>query len=197
MKELFITRSFNFINKHQELDHYNQIKIKYGLEIMYNLFSKLIVIIIISLMLGILKQNVLIMIFYSILRSAGYGIHAKSNKMCWISSISTYIALGYLSKTITFNQVSIILIIVLSIFSFILWAPADTPKKPLIRKSSRIKLKILIIIYSIIEIFILIKFKYLTNPIIFGFILECVAVNPFIYLITNTRRNNYKYYKGV
>ena len=79
----------------------------------------------------------------------------------------------------------------------ILWSPADTPKKPLIRKAVRRKCKILsgvvVIIYAII--ITTTKNNMLSNSITYALIIQSIFINPITYKITNTKFRNYKYYK--
>ena len=79
----------------------------------------------------------------------------------------------------------------------ILWAPADTPKKPLIRKEQRRKCKILSIIIVLIYtlIFLINKNPIINNSIIYALIIQIIFINPLTYKLTKTQFNNYKYYK--
>lgn len=192
MKELFINNSFNFINKHHKLDHYNTVKIKYGLEVMYHFITKLIVVLLLSLYFNLLKQTLFIYIFYGFLRINAHGLHAKSNLSCWIITLTTYILLSFLSKHLIINFNIGLLIIYICIFSYFLWAPSDTKGKPIVSKKLRFRLKLLTVITASIEVIIYFKFyKYVGNSIIYSNILQSMLINPVIYKISNQKRNNY------
>lgn len=90
MKEKFVNSSINFISKYQECDELKLKRLKYGLEGIYSLVVKAIIIIIISIITNTLKETALLMLFYAGIRTFSYGMHAKSNLACWISSILIY-----------------------------------------------------------------------------------------------------------
>ena len=197
MKEKFVNSSISFISKYQECDDLKLKRLKYGLEGIYSLIVKTVAILIIACLTKTLKETALLMLFYASIRTFSYGMHAKSNLACWISSIIIYNIIPlFIPKLILPNYISYI-ILGGALISMILWAPADTPKKPLIRKNQRTKCKILsiivVLIYSLIYLFsnsIIIK-----QMIIFALIIQTIIINPLSYKLTNTRFNNYKYYR--
>ena len=197
MKYLFVNSSFNFINKHQNLDHYNQVKIKYGLEVLYHFVTKTIVIFFVSYLLHLLKYTLLLFIFYGPIRMFGHGLHAKSNKWCWINSLSVYLILDLYLKYTNFNFTILIILLFISLFSIVLWAPADTKNEPLVNKKTRKKLKIKSIIIGIAYciIFMITKYSILQKIICFSLLLESVLINPFIYYITKSKYKNYLDYR--
>ena len=105
MKDLFVNSSFNFINKHQNLDHYNQVKIKYGLEVIYHFFTKLFVVIMLSLLFNTIKYVIPLFFSFGILRTFGYGIHAKTNKLCWLFTLTLYVFFGIYLKLFQFIKI--------------------------------------------------------------------------------------------
>lgn len=197
MKEKFVNSSISFISKYQECDDLKLKRLKYGLEGIYSLIIKTIVVIIISIFTKTIQETILLILFYAGIRTFSYGMHAKSNLACWISSIIIYNIIPlFISKLILPNYISYI-ILGIALISMILWAPADTPKRPLIRKNQRIKCKILsiiiVLIYTLIYLF---SNNILINQtIIFALIIQTIIINPLSYKLTNTRFNNYKYHK--
>ena len=197
MKEKFVNSSISFISKYQECDDLKLKRLKYGLEGIYSLIVKTVVILIIACLTKTLKETALLMLFYASIRTFSYGMHAKSNLACWISSIIIYNIIPlFIPKLILPNYISYI-ILGGALISMILWAPADTPKRPLIRKNQRIKCKILsiiiVLIYTLIYLF---SNNILINQtIIFALIIQTIIINPLSYKLTNTRFNNYKYHK--
>lgn len=197
MKEKFVNSSISFISKYQECDDLKLKRLKYGLEGIYSLIVKTVAILIIACLTKTLKETALLMLFYAGIRTFSYGMHAKNNLACWISSIIIYNIIPlFISKLILPNYISYI-ILGGALISMILWAPADTPKRPLIRKNQRIKCKILsiiiVLIYTLIYLF---SNNILINQtIIFALIIQTIIINPLSYKLTNTRFNNYKYHK--
>lgn len=197
MKEKFVNSSINFISKYQECDELKLKRLKYGLEGIYSLVVKAIVIIIISIITNTLKETALLMLFYAGIRTFSYGMHAKSNLACWISSILIYNGIPLFITYINIPNYIGYIILGISLIAMLLWAPADTPKRPLIRKNQRIKCKILsiivVIIYTLIYLFS--NSSLINNTILFALLIQIVFINPLSYKLTNTQFNNYKYYK--
>ncbi len=197
MKEQFVNSSINFIKKYQECDDLKIKKLRYGLEGIYSLFVKLTVVFIIALLSNTLIQTLLFLLFYAGIRTFSFGLHAKSNIACWISTIAIYNVIPLLIKNYNFSDIVGYIIIGASLIGMMLWAPADTPKRPLIRKKQRTKCKIfsitVVLIYAII--FYISKSNLITNTLVYSLIVQSILINPITYKITNTRFNNYKYYK--
>lgn len=195
VREAFINKSFSFIQNNKSLNHYQEIKIKYGLEVMYHTITKTLVVFFISLCLGVLKENVLITLFYSPLRSAGHGIHSRNNLVCWISSILIYSIVGLTAKYLMFSTSSLLPLFILFFLSFALWAPSDTKGRPLIHKKDRIRLKIISLLLLSSYLPVAIYIKSLRSIVICASLIETFNINPFIYFVSNSSRNNYKNYK--
>ena len=194
MKNLFINSSYNLISKYRFLNRQEQIKIRYGLEVMYYFFSKTFFIFLISYFFDFLYEVLMFNLFYIPLRSFAHGFHAKSNLQCCIITTIMYLFMFVFIKYCDLNYVSIILLFIISIISFVLWAPADTENLPLIRKRNRVKLKILSLVTLLIEFIILLfHFKIF---IVLAIIFETLNINPITYKIFHTNFNNYAYFQS-
>lgn len=196
MKEKFVNSSINFIQKYQECDDLKIIKLKYGLQAIYSLFLKLTFSIILSILFNTLKETCLFLLFYTGIRTFSYGMHAKSNITCWIITILIYNIIPLILKNLLIPKYLGFIIIGMALISMLLWAPADTPKKPLIRKKQRTKCKILsitmVLIYLVIYLF---NNVVINNALIYALTIQIIFINPITYKITHTQFNNYKYYK--
>lgn len=191
MKDIFVRSSYSFIAKYKNLDHYNEVKIKYGLEVMYHFITKYSTIIILAILLNLYKELLLITIFYLPLRMYGHGIHSNSNFMCWLTSIAAMLILSYYSKYLILNNTLIVISIFLGLFSFMLWAPSDTPSRPLINIRKRRSLKIKLLIVTMLYSTLCFIYKNLSPFIIISLLIETININPFIYFINHVPRNNY------
>lgn len=197
MKEKFVNSSINFISKYQECDDLKIKKLKYGLEGIYSLVVKTFVILIIALLTKTITETALLILFYAGIRTFSFGMHAKSNLACWITSILTYNGLPFLIVNFRIPELIGYIILGSALISMILWAPADTPKKPLIRKKQRQKCKVLSILVVLLYTLI---FTYSNNhiindAIIYALLMQIIFINPLTYKLTHTQFNNYKYYK--
>ena len=197
MKQKFVNSSINFISKYQECDDLKLKRLKYGLEGIYSLIVKISVVILISIITKTLTETLLFILFYAGIRTFSFGWHAKSNIACWITTLLIYNVILYFIINIDYPIYIGYIILGISLISMLLWAPADTPKRPLIRKKQRLKSKILsitvLVLYAVI--YVTINSNPLKNIILYSLLIQTILINPITYKITNTRFNNYKYYK--
>lgn len=197
MKEKFVNSSIKFINKYQECDDLKLKKLNYGLQGIYSLIIKLTAVIIIAIITNTIYQTLLFLLFYAGIRTFSYGLHAKSNIACWIITITIYNIIPILMKNISIPIYIRYITIGLALISMILWSPADTPKRPLIRKENRKKCKIISTLVAMaygIIVFIS-NNDIITNALTYALIVQSIFINPLTYKITKTQFNNYKYYK--
>lgn len=200
MKELFVNKSISLIKKNYSYNDIMYERIRYGLEIIYLSITKIFVILLVSYLLGMLKETIILMIFSTPLRNYSYGIHAKKSWHCYVSSIFCFVLLP---KLIINYNLSIILRITISIYaptSMIIYAPADTHKRPIINTNHRKKLKYTSIIITILYIFltILINDNYICNLIYLALLIQSTAIIPITYKLFKMPYNNYKaYQKGL
>lgn len=196
MKGIFINNIFKYIGKHKELDEYNQIKIKYGLEVMYNFFVKTFTILLIALIFNSLLEVIFIFLFYGFLRTFIHGAHGKSNTICWTLTLISYSLSIIVIKYVHISLIIKIIISSFSLISMILWAPSDSKFRPLVNKSKRIRFKIISIIITIFYSYIILNtsFKY-SSCILVSLVISSIIINPLTYLCLGLKRNNYKLYK--
>lgn len=195
MKEVFLENSVAFITKYNKNYTEEDIeKIKYGLEGIYLTFTKLIIILFLSILLNIFKETLLVLLFLNIIRYPAFGVHADKSSICLISSIIFILGLTYLLLNINVTFYSKIIICLICLTNYFLFAPADTVKRPLTnpkkRKYRKIASCLLAIIY-ILLIFIL-NSNVLTTTIFTALIIEAIMINPITYKILGMPYNNYK-----
>ena len=198
MKKLIINKCMELVTTYnKDLSQKDIDKIKYGLEGLYLTITKLIFIIIISIILGIWKETLLLILIFNGIRLTAFGVHAKRSIDCLISSTLFFILFPILCIKLTIPLiVKIILVIPLTVLIGI-FAPADTEKRPLINKKKRKIYKILSIIISIIymTIAIVIKDNTLSNCFIFAIVIQIIIMLPITYKIFGVSYNNYKNYE--
>lgn len=194
MKEIFLSKTINYITKYNKNYNTDEIeRIQYGLEGLYLTITKLIIVLIISLILGIFKETILTLLFFNIIRFPAFGVHAEKSSTCLLISICIIIGLTFIisKTTIPFNLKTIICI--LSIFNYCLFAPADTIKRPLTNKRKRIIRKICSVLIAITYAALIFAIKNdLSNIILNALIIEGLMINPAMYKLLNTPYNNYK-----
>ena len=196
MKELFLNNYMDMIKKNNPTFSKDELdKMKYGIEGIYLTITKLFVILLLGFIFNILYEIILLLVFYNFLRFFGFGYHARNSLECLIISISLFFILPLLvsKQLLTFNYKW--LLVSLCIINFLLFAPSDTKKRPMInKKKKRIRKTFVIlitIIYSIIIPFVDYK---LSSILLLSIVIQTIMVNPFIYMIFKQPYNNYKNY---
>lgn len=197
MKELFIRNSLRLVKSFYPMYDEDKIDdIRYGLEATYLSLTKLVVLTLVSFCLGILKEFIFLLILFNFLRISGFGLHASKSWMCWISSSITFIVGTILCKYIVIPKYVLVILSTICILGFILYAPADTIKRPLIYKKRRIMYKIRTVLMAIIYtiIILVINDSLFQNILVFAMLVELVLIHPLTYRIFNLPYNNYKNY---
>ena len=194
MKEQFISRSINLIRNNNNYSEEDYEKIRYGLEGIYLTITKLIIILAISFVIGITKELILVLIFFNIIRFPAFGVHADKSITCLIVSLTLILGLTFIVyKTMELNNITMIIISLISFINYPLFAPADTVKRPLTNKKKRLYRKIgsciIAIIYVVVPLFIN---KSIGSAIFISLILESIMINPLMYKALNMPFNNYK-----
>ncbi len=198
IKQLIISNSIKTIRSYYPNYNNEQIeKIQYGLESIYLSITKLIVILLMSVLLKSLKETIIVLLLFNLLRTTGFGIHASKSWMCWISSVPTFIGVPLLCKYINIPTYILICIASISLLIFILFAPADTKKRPLIRKKKRVVYKVITIIigFTYLMLIIFIDNTFLKSALSFSMLIEATLICPLTYKLFNMPFNNYKNYK--
>ena len=198
MKKLIINKCMELVTTYnKDLSQIDIDKIKYGLEGLYLTITKLIFIIIISIILGIWKETLLLILIFNGIRLTAFGVHAKRSIDCLISSTLFFILFPIICIKLTIPLiVKVILFIPLTVLIGI-FAPADTEKRPLINKKKRKIYKMLSIMISIIymTIAIVIKDNTLSNCFIFAIVIQIIIMLPITYKLFGVSYNNYKTYE--
>lgn len=193
MKKLIINRCINYLRKYKDYTDTELKELEYGLVGMYLTFSKIIVISIIALILGIFKEMLIFMVFFNILRTTGFGLHATKSWICLVSSLIIFIIIPLMCINLNINIYLKAIICILGIILMYKNAPADTYKRPIVNKKRRMIYKaistIMTIIFSFISI--LINNEFISNCLIFSIILENCLISPYIYKLFKLPYNNY------
>lgn len=193
MKNFVINKSVNYIKKYNNYSNDEIEIIKYGLEGIYLTITKVLIIIILSIILGIFKEVIIFLLLFNIIRSTAFGLHATKSYICLISSTLIFILIPYLCLYININIYIKSLISILCILYIYKYAPSDTVKRPIVNRKRRLTYKtistLICICYSFILLFI--KNSFLSNALLFSMILECFMISPIIYKIFKLPYNNY------
>lgn len=200
VKDLIIDNSLNLIRSSRP--DYSEEKIEeieYGLVGLYITISKTIVIFIIAVLLGILKELIIFTLIYNVIRMPSFGMHASSSTWCLIASTTMFLGFSYLSTIIS---IPINIKIILGIIGIILIyknSPADTEKRPIVNPKRRLVYKLISSIISVtfVILSLVIQNDFWSNCFILGLLLQCFMTAPTTYKLFGQPYDNYKTYTGV
>ncbi len=198
VKNFVVNSSMNLIKDLNKYDKIQLEKIKYGIESIYLTITKFVIITLISLLLGLQKEMLLLLILFNILRITAFGLHASKSIYCWISSSIAFIGIPFICKNIIFSNITYIILPIICLLCFILYAPADTVKRPLINQKKRKIYKFFSITLCIIYLIMIIILKNILfkNLLMFSLILESILILPITYKVFKLPYKNYLNYQN-
>lgn len=197
MKNRFIENSVSFISKNMDCDEEKTLKLKYGLEGIYLTITKLILITTLAFILGIFKEYLVSLLLFNVIRFTAFGFHANESSTCLIFSSILFVGIPLLFTNFNFSIYSILLLEVISSLILLVYAPADTEKRPLPNSRKRKIRKMATMIIAIIYIILTILFKgFFANMFCIALVIEAIMVNPITYKFFGQTYRNYFNYKS-
>ena len=194
MKDKILNFVVDFLNSQGEYSKKDLLKIRYGLEGIYLTITKLLIILVVSLLMSITKEIVICLLLFNIIRYFSFGFHAEKSYECLILSLLNFIVIPYL--LLNFYR-PFIIDIILAAFCLILlgiFSPADTVKRPLKSKKKRTFRKLVTLIVGSIYFTLMIIFRnhYISDLLLCVLVVDVIVVNPITYWIFKQPYNNYK-----
>lgn len=196
MKKKFLNSSMELITKNKQYTQDEIDIMAYGLETIYLTVTKLVVIFLTAYVLGIFKEMILLLLTYNIIRSQAFGIHASKSIYCLISSLIMFIGGALICKYCVIPFEIILCASIICNICLLLYAPADTYKRPLVNSKKRKRFKYVSFALGIIYTILIVLFRdySIVNYLLFGMIEAILMILPVTYKIFNLPYNNYKNY---
>ena len=192
MKKKIINSTTNYLMKYQSFSSSDLEKLRYGLEGLYLTLTKIVIIVGIAFLLGMLKEVIIVLILFNIIRYTGFGFHANTSMECLVLSIACFIIIPRILLNINISDNIIMFISILCIISYIFFAPADTVKRPLRNKRKRVIRKILTIIIGLLYIALMVLIPSWKLLFLTALIILAITINPLLYKAFGQPYNNYK-----
>lgn len=197
MRKKFLKNTMNCIKK--KYPNYDDEKleiIEYGLESLYIMVAKTIVISLIALVLNVFKEMLIIMILYNIIRTTAFGMHAKESWQCYIISITLFIGGALLFKYVDVSFYVKAIISAISYIFLVIYAPADTYKRPLVNTKKKKIYKIITVINSSIFLIlvIILRGSNVSTALSLGLLDSMLMIHPLTYRMFHLPYDNYKTY---
>ena len=197
MKASFINNTIAFLQKYNTYSKEDIEKLEYGLEGIYLTFTKLILLFFIATLLGFVKEFVILLLLFNVIRYTGFGFHAEKSYQCLIISAFCFLIIPLFFINIVLSKSIYIVICIFCTINYLLFAPADTIKRPLPNKKKRIIRKIITTIIGLVYSVLSIVFydHWISAILISTLLIQVIVINPLTYKILKQPYNNYKNYK--
>lgn len=197
MKDRFLNWSINLIAQYQNISEGDILKLRYGLEGLYLTFTKIIVIFLLAIILGIFKEIIILLILFNIIRFTGFGFHAKRSSECLIISTISFIVFPFLLLNLNISKEIMLIIGMIGTIYLFFYAPADTIKRPLPNKKKRIIRKMVTVITGVIFTTLAFILSNYTISILFitAIVIEDLMVSPLTYKLFGQPYRNYLNYQ--
>ncbi|MBO5096500.1 MAG: accessory gene regulator B family protein [Bacilli bacterium] len=199
MKKKIINGCLNVVKKKfPEYDEEKISVIKYGLESIYLTITKLIIIALLAYIIGILKEVVIFLLIYNVMRTFSFGLHATKSWICLVSSTLIFISSPLICKYVYIPIWCKVITGIILLFLYFKNAPADTKKRPIVNPKRRLFFKYISVLTCILFIFlsIFIKNNFISNCFILSLIVQACMISPFVYKIFGLPYNNYLSYQA-
>lgn len=197
MKNIFVNCSLDYLIRHDACSDKQVNIFRYTLESLYSLVTKTSVVLLLAFLLRTFSITCVALVLYSFLRGFAFGIHATKNIYCWIITLTTYILGPLFIQQFVFPMTFIYVSYAVGVLSILLWAPADTPSRPLLSKKKRNTNKMISFGLALLYIASSFYFKNATYFEIVSFVLllESVCICPLTYALFGIPYRNYKTYR--
>ncbi len=198
MRKFLIDKLMNSIEKNHEQDKQKLEIIRYGIETIYILITKLFIIGVIAYLLNILPEFIIFTVVYSFIRTTSFGLHATKSWICLVFSIGIFLSAPFIAK---FYIIPLYIKLILGILCTILVyknAPADTEKRPIIDIKLRKRYKYISTIIAVIMCMssLTITDTFTSNIFILALVTQTFMISPAIYKIFGLKYNNYLQYQN-
>lgn len=194
MKEKFLDFCITFLQKNNDYSELELKKLRYGLEGIYLTLTKTIIILLVSVILNIFIETLICILLFNIIRYFAFGFHAEKSFHCLLLSLFNFVAIPYVLLKVNNSLVLNIIICLICLVFILIFAPADTVKRPLKNKKKRMKRKVLTFLtgclYTLLIVFL--KNSFISDILVSTLIITVIVINPITYKIFGQPYNNYK-----
>nr|WP_259337120.1 accessory gene regulator B family protein [Bombilactobacillus bombi] len=155
---------------------------------------------IVAILLGTVKNTLIMHSSYALLRWFAGGWHAKKSINCSIFGIITFAVFPFIlqSLNLKINIWEIIPILLITLILIYYYSPSDSEKNPMVNKIIRNKAhKRSVITVIFLSILVLFLNSNTEIYIVLGIFIESFLVTPLFYKIMKVRYNNYEEYAEI
>ncbi|MGV3096626.1 MULTISPECIES: accessory gene regulator AgrB [Staphylococcus] len=170
-----------YLQRQNNLDHIQFLKVKLGLQVVVSNLAKTIVTYGVALIFHTFLYTLFTHVSYFLVRRYAHGAHAKSSLLCHVQNLIFFVALPWVVVYINLNVGIIYLASVVAFVLIVLFAPSATKKQPIplhLVKRKKLYSVILAMVLITISVVLPVPFKEL---IVLGIFLESLTLLPIFY----------------
>ena len=145
----------NCLTCHYERCEIERLKIKYGIQLILNMLTKILVSFLIGAIIGLFMETLLLVLFFGIIRLYSGGAHYDSDKMCWIVTVAIFVGGALFSNVVDMNIYFFVVSILTATVLLWKYAPSQTTKNPIpynCRRSRKYRVVLFSLLYLLIGI---------------------------------------------
>lgn len=174
-------------------------KIEVGFEILFENITKVIIIMCCAMLAGVLRETIIAITVFAMLRLFTFGMHAQNSVVCTFISLGINVITPMLIRNVTISSGLFVVIMLLFIALIYKYAPADTDKHPLIGVKKRRALRLYAVGISVmLMVFgLLVGDMWVRSIVMFMEMYVVIGILPITYKILKRRYNNYEEYEKV
>lgn len=202
MVKISLTRSIaqliaSWLNRYTQKEGLALEKMTIGIEIFLNNISKLIVVYVLAIVLGVIWQTLAVNIAFMVIKRCSFGVHALSNTVCTLVCVVAFVAVPWFTYGMGIGNIAVACIFAYVIAVLYRYAPADTKRRPLVGVNTRARLKRNAVISGLVLMgaALLIPDGSIKLMLALGAVFQTVAILPITYKILKRSEKNYEKYE--
>jgi len=145
------------LQKRNNLDHIEYLKMRLGMQVFVNNFFKTVVIYGVSILCHLFLYTLTVHLSFFIIRHFAHGAHAKNSLACYIESLVYFVLLPWIIGYIQVPFLVMFPLAIIGLIIIIIYAPTVTKKQPIperLRKGKKTKAISVTLLLLIISIFL-------------------------------------------
>ncbi|MCL2398998.1 MAG: accessory gene regulator B family protein [Defluviitaleaceae bacterium] len=172
-------------------------KMELGMEILLINVSKIIIIYLLAILLGILGQTLIIHGAFMLTKRYSFGLHALNSTVCTVLSCCMFVFIPLLLSDMGISNPIVLTVFPVIISILYRYAPADTKARPIIGVKLRKQLKYKSIAFSTIAmaIALIVPNESLKLLMVLGAAYQSISILPITYKILKRSEKNYEMYE--
>ena len=187
----------HWLNRYTNKEGLEFTKMAIGIEVILINISKLVIMYLIAIILGVVVQTLFIHGAYIMIKRYSFGLHALNSTVCTIVSCLLFVAVPWFVFGIMINNVMVLTVFPFIILSMYLYAPADTKARPIIgsKRRSRLKWKAVVSALLLMVITIAIPNESVKLLLTLGAVYQVISILPLTYKILKRSEKNHEQFE--